>query len=82
MLAALPARFKQSPTHIAAKKGDLALVKALAEHETFPVAPKTTDTKGRPPLAVVVGAAPKAALADIVGPVAEAVPGNKIAPEP
>ena len=26
--------------------------------------------------------APKAAIADIVGPVAEAVPGNKIAPEP
>ena len=46
MLAALPARFKQSPTHIAAKKGDMALVKVLAEHEKFPVA-QYEDTKGR-----------------------------------
>ena len=82
MLAMLPQRWKQTPTHIAASRGDVALVKVLAEHEKFPVATKTTDTKGRTPLAVVVGAAPKAAIADIVGPVAEAVPGNKIAPEP
>ena len=68
--------------HIAASRGDVGLVKVLAEHEKFPVATKTTDTKGRMPLAVVVGDARKAAIADIVGPVAEAVPGNKIAPEP
>ena len=65
MLAALPARFKQSPTHIAAKKGDMALVKVLAEHENFPDAARKADTKGRTPLAVVVGDAPKAAIADI-----------------
>ena len=82
MLSALPQRWKQTPTHIAAARGDVALVKVLAEHEKFSVATKTTDTKGRTPLAVVVGDAPKAAIADIVGPVAEAVPGNKIAPEP
>ena len=51
---------------------------ALAE-----VAAHKEDTKGRPPLAVVVGEAPKAAIADIVGPAAVAtrVPGNKVAPE-
>ena len=83
MLTALPQRWKQTPTHIAAKRGDVALVKVLAEHEKFAVATKTTDTKGRTPLAVVVGAAPKAAIADIVGPAAVAtpVPGNKVAPE-
>ena len=82
MLKMLPQRWKQTPTHIAASRGDVGLVKVLAEHEKFPVATKTTDTKGRTPLAVVVGDARKAAIADIVGPVAEAVPGNKIAPEP
>ena len=82
MLTALPQRWKQTPTHIAAARGDVALVKVLAEHEKFPVAAKSTDTKGRTPVAVVDDEAPKAAIADIVGPVAEAVPGNKIAPEP
>ena len=39
--------------------------------------------EGRPPLAVVDDEAPKAAIADIVGPAAVAtpVPGNKVAPE-
>ena len=82
MLTMIPQRWKMTPTHIAASRGDVALVKVLAEHEKFPLAAKTNDTKGRTPLAVVVGDAPKAAIADIVGPVAEAVPGNKIAPEP
>ena len=83
MLSALPQRWKQTPTHIAAARGDVALVKVLAEHEKFPVATKTTDTRGRTPLAVVVGEAPKAAIAGIVGPaeVATPVPGNKVAPE-
>ena len=82
MLAMLPQRWKMTPTHIAASRGDVALVKVLAEHENFPDAARKADTKGRTPLGVVVGEAPKAAIADIVGPVAEAVPGNKIAPEP
>ena len=83
MLSALPQRWKQTPTHIAAQRGDVALVKVLAEHEKFPVAARKADTKGRTPLAVVVGEAPKAAIADIVGPAAVAtpVPGNKVAPE-
>ena len=83
MLAMLPQRWKMTPTHIAASRGDVALVKVLAEHEKFPIATKTIDTKGRTPLAVVVGDAPKAAIADIVGPAAVAtpVPGNKVAPE-
>ena len=83
MLKALPQRWKQTPTHIAAQRGDVALVKVLAEHEKFPVAAHKEDTKGRTPLAVVVGEAPKAAIADIVGPAAVAtpVPGNKVAPE-
>ena len=78
-----PQRWKQTPTHIAAKRGDVALVKVLAESEKFPVAAHKEDTKGRTPLAVVVGDAPKAAIADIVGPAAVAtpVPGNKVAPE-
>ena len=83
MLAALPARFKQSPTHIAAKKGDLALVKVLAEHEKFPVA-QYEDTKGRTPVALAVNDTVKTAFAEIVGPAAVAtpVPANKVAPEP
>ena len=83
MLTALPQRWKQTPTHIAAARGDVALVKVLAEHEKFPVAANSTDTKGRTPVAVVDDEAPKAAIADIVGPavVATPVPGNKVAPE-
>ena len=83
MLAMLPQRWKMTPTHIAASRGDVALVKVLAEHENFPDAARKADTKGRTPLAVVVGDAPKAAIADIVGPAAVAtpVPGNKVAPE-
>ena len=83
MLTALPQRWKQTPTHIAAARGDVALVKVLAEHEKFPVAAKSTDTKGRTPVAVVDDEAPKAAIADIVGPAAVATPvrGNKVAPE-
>ena len=82
MLAALPARFKQSPTHIAAKKGDLALVKVLAEHEKFAVA-QYEDTKGRTPVALAVNDTVKTAFAEIVGPAAVAtpVPANKVAPE-
>ena len=83
MLAALPARFKQSPTHIAAKKGDLALVKVLAEHEKFAKA-QYEDTKGRTPVALAVNDTVKTAFAEIVGPAAVAtpVPANKVAPEP
>ena len=83
LFSTLPANFRQSPTHIAAQQGDLAKIKVLAEHEKFPVAAHKEDTKGRTPLAVVVGEAPKAAIADIVGPAAVAtpVPGNKVAPE-
>ena len=82
MLAALPARFKQSPTHIAAKKGDMALVKVLAEHEKFQVA-QYEDTKGRTPVALAVDDTVKTAIAEIVGPAAATpVPANKVAPEP
>ena len=37
MLAMLP-QLKQTPTHIAASRGGVALVKVLAEHEKFAVA--------------------------------------------
>ena len=82
MLKALPQTWKMTPTHIAAQRGDVALVKVLSEHQRFPVAARVKDTKGRTPLAVVVDEAPRTAIADILGPLATPlVPGNKVAPE-
>ena len=82
MLKALPQTWKMTPTHVAARRGDVALVKVLAEHRRFPVAARVKDTKGRTPLAVVVDEAPRTAIADILGPLATPlVPGNKVAPE-
>ena len=82
MLKALPQTWKMTPTHVAARRGDVALVKVLAEHQRFPVAARVKDTKGRTPLAVCVDEAPRIAIANIFGPLATpSVPGNKVAPE-
>ena len=83
IFSTLPARWKQSPIHVAAKTGDLAIVKVLAEHENFPLA-QYADSKGRTPMDLCSNDTVKTAIAELVGPAAVAtpvVPGNKVAPE-
>ena len=83
IFSTLPARWKQSPIHVAAATGDLAIVKVLAEHENFPLA-QYADTKGRTPVDLCANETVKTVIAELVGPAAVAtpvVPGNKVAPE-
>ena len=83
IFSTLPARWKQSPIHVAAATGDLAIVKVLAEHENFPLA-QYADSKGRTPVDLCANETVKTAIAELVGPAAVAtpvVPGNKVAPE-
>ena len=81
IFSTLPARWKQSPIHVAAATGDLAIVKVLAEHENFPLA-QYADTKGRTPVDLCANETVKTAIAELVGPAAVAtpIPGNKVAP--
>ena len=83
IFSTLPARWKQSPIHVAAATGDLAIVKVLAEHENFPLA-QYADSKGRTPVDLCANDTVKTAIAELVGPAAVAtpvIPGNKVAPE-
>jgi len=50
ILVSLPGRFRQTPAHVAAKRGDVAVMKVLAEHQEFKRAAATADTNGVRPV--------------------------------
>jgi len=56
LTSALPMRFLQTPAHVAAQRGDIAMVGALAAHSRFHE-PTLRDSKGRTPLALAERAA-------------------------
>jgi len=56
LINSLPAKLKQTPTHVAAQRGDIKIVQVLAEHANFDE-PTLRDAKGRTPVQLAAKAA-------------------------